>query len=220
VLFTNEQILGREPAELLGDWHPLVSQLGSTEGLTEFASLANMLRVGSIRSEGTLREFLTRYHEQVMRPVELPAIRRAYFHACGNELRELIAFDQEHAPAPELRDLGSASRRVGQTQLRRLKPLRDHRFVQRYLRAVDEGRAEAWHTLVYGVTLAVYSLPLRQGLLHYAAETLRGFVQLACRSFEASELLIKAMLDERFALLVAELERTIPEDVDTRLRIV
>ena len=220
MLFSNEQILAREPAELLGDWHPLVSQLGSAEGLSEFASLANLLRVGTIQSETALKTFLVRYHEELLSPFELPAIQRAYDHACGNELRELIAFDNGQLFAHDLHDLRSASRRVGQTQLRRLKPLRDNRFVQRYLKAVDEGRAEAWHTLVYGVTLSVYSLPLRQGLLHYAAETLRGFVQMACRSFEASEPLLKQMLDERFTALVTELEQSLPDERDHSLRVI
>jgi len=54
-------------------------------------------------------------------------------------------------------------RRVGQSQLKRFRSLRDHRLVQRYLKAVGEGRAHGWHTLVYGITLSVYSLPLIQG---------------------------------------------------------
>lgn len=201
-MFTSEKILHCEPAELLGDWHPLVSQLGSTEGLVEFAAVAQRLRVGAIEHEAGLCEFLRRYTRDLLLPAELPAIQRAFGHASRNELRELIAFDREQALCSALRDFTSASRRVGQEQLRRLKPLRDQRFIQRYLLAVDEGRAEAWHTLVYGVTLAVYSLPLRQGLLHYGAETLRGFAQLACRSVSISERVLRQMLEERFAELV------------------
>jgi urease accessory protein UreF len=220
VLINNEQFLKHEPAEFLGDWHPLVSQLGSTEGLAEFASLADLLRIGSIVSESTLHEFLIRYQTELLVPVELPTIMRAYTHACGNELREMIAFDQQQHLNPAFRDFGSASRRVGQAQLRRLKPLRDHRFVQRYLRAVDEGRADGWHTIVYGVTLSVYSLPLRQGLLHFSAETLRGFVQMACRSIDASESVLNTMLDERFATLVAEVEKTLPVESESPIRLV
>ena len=37
--------------------------------------------------------------------------------------------------------------------------------------AVERGEAHGWHTLVDGVTLAIYSLPLRQGLLGYAQQT-------------------------------------------------
>lgn len=218
MLIRNEQFLKHEPAELLGDWHPLVSQLGSTEGLAEFAALADLLRTGSVDSESTLKEFLVRYQNELLVPVELPTIMRAFTHAAGNELREMIAFDQEQNLNPLLRDFGSASRRVGQAQLRRLKPLRDHRFVQRYLRSVDEGRAEGWHTIVYGVTLSVYSLPLRQGLLHFSAETLRGFVQMACRSIDASEAVLKALLDERFAELVTEIEKTLLVDSDAPVR--
>lgn len=66
----------------------------------------------------------------------------------------------------------SPSRQIGRRQLARLRPLRDERIVRRYLAAVESGRADGWHTVVYGLTLALYSLPLRQGLLHYAQETL------------------------------------------------
>jgi urease accessory protein UreF len=209
-MLSSEQLLKREPAELLGDWHPLVAQLGSAEGLVEFAAVASLLNVGAFSHEGGLREFLQRYTNQLLLPLELPAIQRAFDHASRNELRELIEFDREQAQSPVLRDFGSASRRVGQEQLRRLKPLRDQRFIQRYLMAVGDGRAAAWHTLVYGVTLAVYSLPLRQGLLHYGAETLRGFVQLACRSITVSELVLQQMLDEQFAGLVTAVDRLLP----------
>ncbi len=211
-MFSSEKVLRCDPAELLGDWHPLVSQLGCTEGLAEFAAVANRLQVGAIEHESGLREFLGRYTNELLLPAELPAIQRSFVHASRNELRELIAFDREQALSPALRDFASASRRVGQEQLRRLKPLRDQRFIQRYLLAVSEGRAEAWHTLVYGVTLAVYSLPLRQGLLHYGAETLRGFVQLACRSLSVSELAIQQMLDTCFVELVPAVDRLLPSE--------
>ena len=59
--------------------------------------------------------------------------------------------------------------------------MRDQRVVQRYLQAVEGGQANGWHTLVYGLTLAVYSLPLRQGLLGYAHQTTRGFIYSAAR---------------------------------------
>jgi urease accessory protein UreF len=219
-MFSSEKVLRCEPAELLGDWHPLVSQLGSTEGLAEFAAVAVRLRVGTIEHEAGLREFLKRYTRELLLPYELPAIQRAFEHADGNELRELIAFDCEQALSPGLRDFASASRRVGQEQLRRLKPLRDLRFIQRYLLAVDEGRAEAWYTLVFGVTLSVYSLPLRQGLLHYGAETLRCFVQLACRSVTVSELVLQQMLEERFVELVTAVDALLPADPETFLRTV
>jgi len=49
------------------------------------------------------------------------------------------------------------------------------------LAAVDAGDARGWHTIVYGITLAVYSLPVRQGLILYARQVLDGFVRAAAR---------------------------------------
>jgi len=94
-----------------------------------------------------------------------------------------------------LRDFAKASFRVGQAQLKKLRPLRDERLAQRYLRAVEAGQANGWHTLVYGVTLAIYSLPLRQGLLGYSHQTTRGFIYAAARPLRLSERTCRAVFD-------------------------
>jgi hypothetical protein len=61
---------------------------------------------------------------------------------------------------------------------------------------VDEGRAHAWHTLVYGLTLSVYSLPLRQGLISYAAQTTRGFMQIGVAGLGYRESDCRNLFDE------------------------
>ncbi|HZV34331.1 MAG TPA: urease accessory UreF family protein, partial [Verrucomicrobiae bacterium] len=160
-------------AELLGDLRPLIEQIGSPEVLM---TLAGECRASHITNTSELRQFLRSYHTQILRPCELPAIQRAFNHASRNEARELVAFDQELGREAVLRNFVSASRRVGQNQLQRLRPLRDQRLVQRYLMAVEKGEATGWHTLVYGMTLAIYSVPLRQGLFGYARHTTRGFI--------------------------------------------
>ena len=121
---------------------------------------------------------------------------RGFGHTVRFELRELVAYDQELTALPELQPLAEASRRVGRFHLESLRPLQDDRFVRRYLAAVDEGRAHAWHTLVYGLTLSVYSLPLRQGLISYAAQTTRGFIQLGVAGLGYSESDCRALFDE------------------------
>jgi urease accessory protein UreF len=198
--------LARDPAEWLGDAHPLVAQLGSADGLASLHALAGPLRTRPVASLTALREFLLAYREQVLLPHELPAIQTAFAHASRNESRELIAFDQRLAREPALRDFAAASRRVGQAQLQKLRPLRDERLVQRYLAAVDCQTAHGWHTLVYGLTLVVYSLPLRPGLLGYAHQTTRGFIQAAARSLPCAE--------DQWRALFAELCAPLPGAVD------
>ena len=176
-----------ETTELLGDWHPLVHQLGSAEGLVTLSTASHSLQLKHVESVPTLLRFLEAYQSQILIPHELPAIQRAYRHASRTETRELIAFDQLQAEEPALKPFASASRRVGQVQLRRLRPLRDHRLLQRYLRAVDDKLAHCWHTLVYGVTLSVYSLPILQGLISYEKQTLLGFMHAVSRTLRLSE---------------------------------
>ena len=103
-----------------------------------------------------------------------------------------------------------ASRKIGAVQLQRLKPLRDERTVQRYLSAVESGRADGWHTLVYGLTLAVYSFPLRQGLLHYARETISGLALAATEPGTFIDPACQEMLETILARLPEAVERSIP----------
>jgi len=205
--------LAHDAAEWLGDAHPLVEQLGSADGLVSLHALAGSLTARPITNLPALREFLRCYQEQILLPHELPAIRDAFAHAAQNHARELVALDQQLSLEPTLRDFASASRRVGQAQLQRLRPLRDERVIQRYLTAVASGQAHGWHTLVYGITLVVYSLPLRQGLLGYAQQTTRGFIHAAARSLDATEAECREMFDELCVPLPVAVESLIVKAV-------
>jgi len=196
--------LTSDPAEWLGDAHPLVAQLGTTDGLRSVHQLAESLVARPITNPTALRGFLQAYQERILFPVELPAIRTAYDHVSRNELRELIAFDQTLVAEPALQNFAAASRRIGGEQLQKLRPLRDERVVQRYLAAVESGEANGWHTLVYGMTLVLYSLPLRQGLLGYAQQTTRGFIHAAAKARGWKESECAALFTEFCEPLLAE----------------
>jgi urease accessory protein UreF len=198
--------LSQDAAEWLGDAHPLVEQLGSADGLVSLHALADSLAAQRVTNLDALRGFLTAYREQILLPHELPAIREAHGHAANNHCRELVALDQQLSSEPALREFAAASHRVGQAQLQRLRPLRDERIVQRYLHAVEAGDAHGWHTIVYGLTLVVYSLPLRQGLLGYAHQTVRSFIQAAVRSLKATEADCRGLFEQLCEPLPAAVE--------------
>ena len=202
-------------AELLGDLNPLLEQIGSPSGLASLAGGRDPLAALTIRTVAGLHSFLDEYHKRILQPLELPAIQRAFVHAQQNELRELVAYDQQLATEVALKDFSTASRIVGLARLQRLRPLRDHRFVQRYLAAVEQGAATGWHTLVYGVTLAVYHLPLRSGLAGYAQRTTQGFIQSAARSLKLSATDAESLVEEFSARLPAAIEPLLPTAVPT-----
>lgn len=170
--------------ELLGELHRFAEQLGSPQGLIALRTAALPLRFGVTGSAGTLRQFLKTYYAEILVPHELPAIHRAYWHASRYEVRELIASDWQIGQEPKLQRFAWASQCLGTTQLRKLRPLRDQRLVRRYWEAVENGEAYGWHTVVYGVILALYSLPLRQGLLNYGEQVIGGFIESSSYSFK------------------------------------
>ena len=207
------QLALNDAAEWLGEWHPLAEQLGSADGLLALGSVSASLRLAPVHNVAALRRFLRGYHARILLPFELPSIQGAHGHAAHHELRELVALDKSLSTEPMLEPFASASRRVGQYQLRKLRPLRDDRVVQRYLQAVESGEANGWHTLVYGLTLAVYSLPLRQGLLGYAHQTTRGFIYSAARSMRLSEHQCRTLFDALCAPLPAAVDDLLRQEV-------
>lgn len=182
--------------ELLGDLGPLAQRLGSPENLTSPRSLGTALGFPRVQDASSLQQFLDAYRTQTLLPAELPHIARAFQHASRYEARELIALDVEIGNAPLPREFASASLQMGRDQLRRLRPLRDQKVVQRYLEATDAGRAKGWHTLVYGLMLAVYSIPPRDGLLAYAKQTLGSFAHSAAGNLGLSEVEFAAVVNQ------------------------
>jgi urease accessory protein UreF len=166
-------------SEILGDLTALAAQLGSAEGLCPLGVAASSLGSAQVRTVPEFQQFLADYTAGLLIPVELGAVVRAFKYCSQFQVRELIALDHELGRVPALQSFAAASGRVGRTQLRRLRPLRDERIVQRYGNAVEANEAKGWHTVVFGLVLATYSLPLRQGLSHFAHRTLAGFIEAA-----------------------------------------
>jgi len=167
----------QEAASLRGDLQPLLGQVGAPGGVAGFGALLALGCRGRIETPEALSRFLIEYRDQLLLPVELPAVIRAYQYATQGHWKDLVELDRSLASMGALRPFSAASIRVGQRQLNRLRPLRDHRLLKRYREAIERGEAHGWHSVVFGVSLAVFSLPLRQGLAAYSHNTLAAFLQ-------------------------------------------
>ena len=196
--------------ELIGELQRFAEQLGNAPGIANFTAAPSGWRLGRVDSLPVLRQFLERYYTRILVACELPAIFQAYEHAHRSELRELIAVDRKVGREASFREFSGASQYVGTAQLKRLRPLRDQRLVQRYLGAVEKGEAYGWHTIVYGLILAVYSLPLRQGLVSFGEQTVHGFIKGAKFSLELPAEKSRQLHDEVCARL--------PEAVDAHVK--
>jgi urease accessory protein UreF len=201
---------------LFGDIHSLLEQIGSPDGLERTVAPV-ALRLDGVKGLAGLKKFLENYRKQILIPIELPLVCDGYIHASRNEFSELIERDHQAAKETQPSPFALASKRIGQMQLKLLQPLRDQRGLQRYIRAVESGEAHGWHTLVYGITLASFSFPLRQGLLNYAEQTLRGFVR-SCSGFRRfSQKDCEALLEKIIAPVPSAIDELLFDSLKTSL---
>lgn len=214
-----EMRVAQQAAErLVGDPHPLVACLGvASPGEGARSGLTS--RPPGVVDAASLTVFLDWYRRDLLVPVELPAIRQAWAHYARYELRELIELDLRLALDPRIRPFAAASRAVGRSQLRRLLPMRDQRLVRRYYEAVELGRANGWHILVFGLVLGLFSLPLRQGLQHYSRQALAGFIDQAAGPLRLRLAQCEALLADAIADLPSKLDRVDGEEGVPKLMI-
>jgi len=208
----------QQNAPAQGDLQGLAEQLGPTDALT-LLSPAISEQFQRIDTVADLRQFLTTYREERLFRHELPVILKAYQHGARNEARELIALDKTLSRDETIRSLASASRHVGRSQLNRLRPMKDVRLVQKYLSAVESSEANGWHTVVYGVVLSLFSLPLRQGLVNYVFQTIQAFVHSASRRIGLSELDCQQLIAEITSSVSTAIERILEANSPTVLRL-
>jgi urease accessory protein UreF len=202
------------------DLRALEEQLGSPEEATAIGSEAFASALVNIRTAEELRGFLTQLQSKTIAQEELPTILRAYNHARRNEAREIITLDRSMKDTFQNEALANASERVGRNQLRRMRGLKTERVVTRYWDAVYKKEAFGWHTVVFGVVLAVYSIPLRQGLNHYGQQTIRGFLEAGAASLQLRAVEVNAMESSLLTGLPAMVERALESESGNQFRIV
>lgn len=197
------------------DARSLSERLGPADELTTLSPAACTHHLTKIHSLPALRDFLFWYRQEVLAPHELRHVWHASVLASRGHARELLELDAQLASEPVLLDFQLASRHVGKRQLNRMRALKDLRVVQRYLQAVNDGASYGWHTLVYGVVLSAYSLPARQGLLHYGRQTLGGFIHAAARTLDLRQEDCLELQAEAVAALPPLIEQSIAATDET-----
>ena len=155
------------------------------------------------------RAFLESHRDAVIVGLDWPVILAAAEATRLGRHRDLVQLDLDY-PGRRAGRWSEASFRVGRRQLSRLRGARDLRAVQRYLAAVEEGRAEGWNPIVFGIALAAFHLPYRPALLHYAGTLLRGLAR-GCRPAQLPERDWNTWMDHLEAPLPGAVARLLPD---------
>ena len=207
--------------DFLQDVSELAQRMG-TEGVVGPADegLIGVFDSSQIDSPASLRQFLARYRDTVLVPVEMPTIAAACFMVGRGELRELLELDKEIARRADWQPFADASRWVGSCHARSMRGMKDHRTVWRYCEAVRTKEAHGWHLIVYGIVLSAFSIPLRQGIANYCERTLAGFIDAVAktRGFPSRE--VKSLKAEVSAELALEIDRVMKDHHSNSLSVV
>jgi urease accessory protein UreF len=202
------------------DWRALEEQLGSPDDATAISAAAFASTLLDVRTPDQLRAFLANFQSNSLTQHELPTILRAYKHARCNEAREIVVLDRSLKDTFANEALANASECVGRNQLRRMRGLKTERVVTRYWDAVYNKEATGWNTVVFGVALAVYSIPLRQGLNHYGQQTVRGFIEAGAASLRLRAPEISNLETTFLADMPALVERALDSESGNQFRCV
>ena len=116
----------------LGDLNPIASDDGTSISLVDPAAVSQWIGGSDLTSPEELESFLQRYHEHIFAAVEAPTIINAHSCAEQGHIREFLEMDRVLSANSLVKPFTQASCRVGRWQLRRLRPLRDHRMVKQY----------------------------------------------------------------------------------------
>ena len=87
--------------------------------------------------------------------------------------------------------------------------MKDERTVQRLIEAVRFGRTPGHHLTVFGLTMAIFSIALRQGLAEYAQYALEAVVATAAGKLKLTQLDRDTLLARSQACLPKAIERMV-----------
>jgi len=163
-------------------WLPFLLQtadaLFPTGAYAHSLGFEEIVRLGAVRDEGTLRDFLLQQVAPAQERLELPYLRFA-FQAGGTA--ELCAIDREIDAWKLPRETRQASAQLGGRRLKALRTISDAAPFADFEAAVHEGRASGHHLVVCALQSRVEGVPLPAALAAYYYQSLAAICAAALK---------------------------------------
>jgi urease accessory protein len=163
-------------------WLPFLLQtadaLFPTGAYAHSLGFEEMVRLGVVRDEGTLRDFLLQQVAPAQERLELPYLRFA-FHAEGVE--ELCSIDREIDAWKLARETRLASTQLGVRRLKALRTISDAAAFADFESAIQDGRASGHHLVVSALQARVEGVPVAAALAAYYYQSLAAICAAALK---------------------------------------
>jgi urease accessory protein len=166
-------------------WLPFLLQtsdaLFPTGAYAHSLGFEECVRLGVVRDERSLAEFLVEQIVPAQREQELPYLRFAFDSAADGHLAELRRIDAEIGAwklAPETRE---ASAQLGVRRLKALRVVHPAPLLAAFERLVEARACRGHHLVVCGMQAAVEGVPLRAALAAYFYQSLAAICGAALK---------------------------------------
>jgi urease accessory protein len=162
-------------------WLPFVLQtadaLFPTGAYAHSLGFEEMVRLGAVRDEATLREFLLLQIVPAMEHFELPMLRDAI---CA-DLARLVALDRELDAWRLPREAREASVQLGVRRLKALRKISDAPALAEFEQCIEAGEARGHHLVVCGLQAAVEQVPEAVAMTVYFYQALAAICSAALK---------------------------------------
>ncbi|MEP6670237.1 MAG: urease accessory UreF family protein [Chthoniobacter sp.] len=136
------------------------------------------VRLGQVRDEASLLEFLQRQIIPAQRQQELPYLRFAFL---AETVEELCVIDGEISAWKLAREAREASAQLGGRRLKALGNISDSPLLKEFEEAIRTGRAAGHHLVVCGLQARVEGMPLTAALMTYFYQSLAAICAAAMK---------------------------------------
>lgn len=166
-------------------WLPFLLQtsdaLFPTGAYAHSLGFEEMVRLGGVRDEGSLREFLMAQMVPMLREHELPYLRFAFDAARRGAVAELCEIDAEIGAWKLARETREASAQLGVRRLKALRTIHAAALLAELEGAIERGAARGHHLVVCGAQAAMEAMPLEAALAAFFYQSLAGICAAALK---------------------------------------
>jgi urease accessory protein len=163
-------------------WLPFLLQtsdaLFPTGAYAHSLGFEEMVRLGVVRDEATLRAFLREQAVTALREHELPYLRYAWEAAT---LEELCAVDREIDAWKLAAETRAASAQLGGRRLKALRAIHDAPLLAEFEAAIARGEASGHHLVVCAAQARIEGVPLAAALAAYFYQALAAICAAALK---------------------------------------
>jgi urease accessory protein len=163
-------------------WLPFLLQtsdaLFPTGAYAHSLGFEEIVRLGVVRDENSLREFIETQIVPALAGVELPYLR---FTFEAETLDEICEIDGEISAWKLARETREASAQLGGRRLKALRAISSSGLLAEFENAIQTGRAKGHHLVVCALQARVERIPLDAALMTYAYQTIAAICGAALK---------------------------------------